>query len=263
MEQEELPEQRQRTDRKQRRERLARVPELTLEAAAAIAHAQVPPDQRRGPPPKPLGHLRELDPHLLAGQQPRLGRLGKRDSRADEQGLDARDRRLHRLRDLVIRHGVHLAQDERSPLRLGKVLDVSDQHAELLAVVNLVGGAGAVIREVDIHRVHPDRLDPTQVVETPVARDPVQPWPHVDWAIVGEDRVESGGHDLLEDILRVLARAQEVAAESQQPWLVARDEHFERGGAAAAGQGDQALVGLQSEQGRTPVQSDSSGVSKR
>ena len=118
-----------------------------------------------------------------------------------------RDGRLHRLGDLLIGQGVHLAQDERCLLSLGQVVDVADQQPELLALVHLVGGGGAVLGEVVVHRVHADRLGSAQMVQAPVAGDPVQPRTDVDRPVVGEDRVERGGHHLLEDVLGILARA--------------------------------------------------------
>ena len=220
-------------------------------------------DERAGPPRRPSATSRELDPHLLAGQQARLGGLGERDPRAHEQRLDARHGRLHRLGDLLVGERVHLAQHERGPLRLGQLVDVADQQPELLALVDLVGGARAVLGEVDVHRVDADRLDPAEVVEAAVASDPVQPRPHVDRALVGEDRVEGGGEDLLEDVLGVLARAEQVPAERQQPRVVARHEHLERGRVAAPDQRDQALVGLEPQQRRAPVEADPARVSKR
>ena len=124
-------------------------------------------------------------------------------------------------------------------------MDVADQEAELLALVNLVGGAGAVVGEVDVHRVHPDRLGPAQMVEAAVASDPVEPGAHVDRALVGQDRVEGGRHHLLEHVLGVLAGAQQVPAEGEQAGLVAGDQHLEGRGVALAHVGDQALVRLQ------------------
>ena len=73
------------------------------------------------------------------------------------------------------------------------------------------------------------------MVERAVARDPVQPGTDVDLALVGEHRVERGREHLLEHVLGVLARAQHVPAERQQPRLVAGEQHLERGVLPAAG----------------------------
>ena len=74
--------------------------------------------------------------------------------------------------------------------------------------VHLVGGARAVVRVVDIHGVHAHGLVPAKVVKAPVASDPVQPRPDLDRALVGQDGVEGGRHDLLEDVLGVLSGSQ-------------------------------------------------------
>ena len=111
-----------------------------------------------------------------------------------------------------------------------------------------------MVGEVDVHRVHADRGGAAQVVQRAVARDPVEPRAHVDLALVGEDRVEGGGEDLLQDVLGVLARAQHVPAEGEQARLVARAERLEGGVLAAAGERDQALVGLQAQQRRRAAQ---------
>ena len=259
----ELAQQHEPADREDRGERLARLVELALEGRAALARAEVPADQRSGPALQALGDLGELDPHLLAGEQPRLGGLGQRYPRAHEQRLDARHGRLHRLGDLLVGQRVHLAQDERRPLGLGEPLDVADEHPELLALVDLVGGGRAVLGQVDVHRVDADGLDPAEVVEAAVAGDPVQPRPHVDRALVVEDRVERGGEDLLEHVLGVLARAEQVPAERQQARVVARDEDLKGGRAAPPDQRHQTFVGLQPQQRRARVKADSSRVSER
>ena len=109
------------------------------ERGAAVAVAQVAAHRRRHAL-QALGDLAELLADLLAGELARLGGLGQADAGADEQRLDARDRRLHRLGDLVVGERVDLAQQQRGALGLGQVLDVRHQLAELLALVDLVGG---------------------------------------------------------------------------------------------------------------------------
>jgi hypothetical protein len=146
---------------------------------------------------------------------------------------------------------------------LGQLLDVAHEQPELLARVHLVRGREAVLGEVDVHRVHADRLRPAQVVERAVARDPVQPRAHVDLALVGQDRVEGRGEDLLQHVLGILLGGQHVAAEGQQARLVTPDERLERVVVAAADEGDQPLVGLQPQQRRAPVYGRCSGVSER
>jgi hypothetical protein len=127
-------------------------------------------------------------------------------------------------------------------------VDVVDQQPEALTRVNLVSGAGPVFGEVNVHRIDADGLGPPQVVQAAVAGDAVEPRADVDRPIVGHDRVERRGHDLLEDILGVLAGAQQVPAKREQPRLVTGDQNLEGGGVSAARDGDQALIGLEPQQ---------------
>ena len=91
-----------------------------------------------------------------------------------------------------------------------------------------------------------------QVVQAAVARDPVEPRARVDRPVVGEHRVERGGEDLLQHVLGVLGRAEHVAAEGEQPRLVALEERVEGAVVAAPDERDQLLVALEPEQGRPP-----------
>ncbi len=68
--------------------------------------------------------------------------------------------------------------------------------------------------------------------------------------LVGDHRVEGRGEDLLQHVLGVLARAQHVPAEGQQPRLVAPHQRLVGGLVAAPGQGDEPLIGLDPKQGR-------------
>ena len=78
-----------------------------------------------------LGDLAELQADLLAAELARLGGLGEGDPGAHQQRLDARHGRLHRVGDLLVGERVDLAQHQRRALRLGQMLDVVDQLAEL------------------------------------------------------------------------------------------------------------------------------------
>jgi hypothetical protein len=128
--------------------------------------------------------------------------------------------------------------------------------------VDLVGRRRAALGQVDVHRVDADRLRAPQVVERAVARDPVQPRPHVDRTVVREHRVEGGGEDLLQHVLRVLLGGQHVAAEGEEPRLVARHQRLERRLVATPRERDETLVRLQSEQGRTTMEAGGAGVLK-
>jgi hypothetical protein len=112
---------------------------------------------------------------------------------------------------------------------------------------------------MDVHRVHPNRLNPAQVVEAAIASDPVEPRARVDRAIVRQHRVVGGGECLLQDILGILLRAEHVPAEREQPRVVAGHQRFEGRGVAATDQRDQSLVRLESEQ-RRAAKSHPSGV---
>ncbi len=86
------------------------------------------------------------------------------------------------------------------------------------------------------------------MVEAAVAGDPVEPRPQVDLALVGEHRPVGVDEDLLQDVLGVLGGAEHLAAEAEQPALVAVDDRLEGAGVAAAGHRDQPFVALQLEQ---------------
>ena len=206
--------------------------------------------RRRADPVQALGCLAELLAHLLAGHRARLGGLGERNAGAHEQRLDRRDRGLHRLGDLLVAQRVDLAQQQCGALRLGQRLDVLEQLADRLAPLHVLDRRLAVVGEVHVHRVDADRLLAAQVVQRAVARDPVQPRAHVDRAVVGQQRVERRGEDLLQHVLGVLLGGEHVAAEREQPRLVAGDERLVGGLVALAGQRDQPLVALQAQQWR-------------
>src|SRR5436190_1718387 len=81
-----------------------------------------------------LCRLGELEPDLIAGELAGLARLGEGDPGADEKRLDARDGRVHRLGDLLVAHRVDLTEEQRRALGLGKIADVAEEAAELLAI---------------------------------------------------------------------------------------------------------------------------------
>ena len=127
------------------------------------------------------------------------------------------------------------------------LVDIADELAEALAANHLLAGGETVLGEVRIHRVDPDSGRSAEMVEAAVASDPVEPGPDVDLTPVGEDRVEGGREDLLQNILGVLARAEHVAAKREQADLVATDERLEGLVLATADQCDEALIGLEAQ----------------
>ena len=114
---------------------------------------------------------------------------------------------------------------------------------------------------VDVHRVDAIGGGLAQMIERAVAGDPVKPGPRVDRPVVGEDRGVRRREHLLEHVLGVLRRADQVPAERQQPRLVAVEENFEGAVVALADQGDQLLVWLQAQQRRSPCE-DAGGTSR-
>jgi len=126
--------------------------------------------------------------------------------------------------------------------------------------VHPVGGRLPVLGEVDVHRVHADGRRLAQMVQRAVAGDAVQPRPHVDRPLVSEHRVEGGCEDLLQHVLRVLLGGEHVAAERQQPALVARHQRLEGVMIAPAHERDQPLVALQAQQRRLGMGARGAGV---
>src|SRR2546423_14539982 len=90
------------------------------------------------------------------------------------------------------------------------------------------------------------------MVQRAVSRDSVEPWADVDRTVIGEHRVVRRGEDLLQYVLGVLARGEQVPAEGEQPGLVARAEHLERCGLATAGERGQAVARMRPPQGGRP-----------
>ena len=226
---------------------------LAPEAAAGRAIADVPPRRARRLG-EPLGGLGELEPHLVAGEQARLARLGERHPPPDQQRLDRGQRGSHRLGDLRVGEVVDLAQDHRGPLRLGKLLHVGDDLAQLLPLLDLLERGGPVLVRMDVHRVLALGDRPPQVVQAAVAGDPVEPRPGGDRPLVGEHRRVGGDEDLLEHVLRVLLRVEQVPAEGEQAGLVAVEQDLEGPIVPVANQSDEPLVALQPKQRRTPRQ---------
>ena len=82
------------------------------------------------------------------------------------------------------------------------------------------------------------------MVEAAVAGNPVEPRAQVDLALVGQHRFVGVYEDLLQDVFGILGGAQHLAAEAEQPSLVAVDDRLEGAGVAAPRHRDQMLVAL-------------------
>jgi hypothetical protein len=246
------------TDREHGGERLVGLAQLVAEQAAAVAALHVP-THRRGHARQALGHLAELESHRIARELPRLGRLGQGDARAYEQRLDAGDRGVHRLPDLLIGQRVDLPQQKRRALRLGQSLDIGEQQSEVLTTMHLVGRREAALRVVDVHRVHADRLLSPQVVEAAVPRDAVEPRPNVERPVVGLHCVERGREHLLEHVLGILLGREHVPAEREQACLVAAHQGLEGAVMASTNERDETLVGGEAQEGRSPMEAGQAG----
>jgi hypothetical protein len=122
-----------------------------------------------------LGGLGELQANVVAGQLAGLARLGQGDACPDQEALDAGHRGVHRLGDLLVAHRVDFAEQERRALRLGKLADVGEEVAELLAVLDALEGGHPVHVGHGVHRVLAVRGRLAKVVEAAVPGDPVEP----------------------------------------------------------------------------------------
>ena len=241
----------QRAGREDRGERLGVGAKLRAELVAGIAGLDVSAS-RPGDLGDALGRLGELEPNLVAGQLARLTRLGQGDAGPDEQGFDAGDGRIHRLGDLLVAHRVDFAEQQGRTLGLGKVADVGEQVAELLAVLDVLVGRHPVHMGMGVHGVLAVGGRLAKVVETAVPGDPIEPGLHRYRPLVGDHRVVGGHEDLLQNVLGVLGRAQHLAAEAEESRLVALDQRVEGVLVALAGQRDEVLVILEAEKGRAP-----------
>jgi len=96
-----------------------------------------------------------------------------------------------------------------------------------------------------LHPAVRERPAAGDVPQAHVARDPVEPGPHVDLALVGDDRAVGRGEHLLQHVLGVLPRAQHVAAEGQEARAIALDERLEGGLVAYANELYQTLVAVE------------------
>ena len=221
-------------------------------SGAAVAGAQVAAD-RRGRARRPSATSPSSIADLLAREQARLGGLGQRDAGAHEQRLHRRDRGLHRLGDLLVGERVDLAQQQRGALRLRQVLHVGDQQPELLALVHLVGGREAALGQVDVHRVHADRLRARRWLSerlrairyshgrTLISRSSAS----IALKAAAKTSCSTSSASSRDD--------EHVPAERQQPRLIARHQRLEGAVVAAPDQGDEALIGLQAQQRRAAV----------
>ena len=187
----------------------------------------------------------DLDAVGVAG----LGGLHQAHASADEEGLDRGDRHVERVGEVGVGHAVHLAHQERGALLLRELADVGDELAQVVAALGLLD---RVVQRLaghveDLGR----RRDRTaQMIDAAVVGDAVQPRPHVHLAVVVAQRPVRADEDVLQHVLRVLARAggEHLAHVGEQPLAIAVVEHPEGLVVAATECRDQLLIRTQSQQ---------------
>ncbi len=219
-----------------------------------------------GAPQRAPAQLGELLAHLLAGQLAGV-------AAGDQPGARPVHERLHAGR-LAAEHGcdVHLGeaadlgQQQRRALLVGQLADVGQQLAQLRALLHLLGEA----RRGDLGVVLGHLVAGAQHGQAAVARDREQPRLEGDLAVAAALEVAVGrGEGVLDGVLGLLARAEHVAAEGQDPRAVALEGDLEGRVAAAPDLGDEPVVASEAQQApgsqRPPgcVQVDVSGITHK
>jgi hypothetical protein len=100
-------------------------------------------------------------------------------------------------------------------LALGQRLHIADQRTEALAAEQLLVHAPLARVAAVVQHLHRVRLRAAHVIDAAVGGDPVEPRPHANLTVIGDDRVEGRHEDLLQRVLAVLRGAQHPLAEAQ------------------------------------------------
>ena len=173
-----------------------------LAAAVALAHVAA-------------GAAGRLDAAVVGGDQvvaddgavgaAGLGGLDEPEPRAHEQRLDGRDGDVERGGEVGVGHAVDLAHQQRRALLVGEAADVGDQAAQVLAPLRVLE---RVVQRGPRHLEHVGggRHRAAQVVDAAVVGDAVEPRADVDRALVGAQGAERAHEDVLQHVLRILAR---------------------------------------------------------
>ncbi len=237
----------------ERCERAVGVLEVLLEARAAVAVLHVAASAGGELREEALRLLSQLEPYLIAGEAARFGGLGQPHTGAHQQRLDGGHRGIHRHRDLLVGEIVDLAQQDRGALGFRQSLNIGQELAHLGALVHRLGRSDPLVDDRELHPLHAHHRLAPQVVQAAVARDAVQPGPHVDRTGIAEHRAVGRGEDLLQhtpSASRPALLPSMWATERQEPDAVARNEHLKRCLVAAPHMRHQALVRLQAKQRR-------------
>ena len=140
-----------------------------------------------------------------------------------------------------------LGHDERSALVLGKPADVVDELAQVAATLHLLGEASRGCRS----KLRRELAARSQNVEATVAGGGIEPRPQMLRRLALHELAVSGGEGVLQGVLRLLKRSEQVAAEGEQAAMMALEDRLERRLVAGGRQRGEPPV-VESPQGRLP-----------
>ena len=192
-------------------------------------------------PERAPAQVRELLADVRARRLARGPPAHQRLARLEHERLDLLAPHAQDGRDLLVGVVADLEQDERRALIGRKALHVVHEHAQVRAPVDLrrepLGGRSVFV-ELDLlaPRAHHR--------EAAVARDGVEPGLEVDDLVARPQRAIGGQEGVLQDVLGLLARAEHVLAEREQPAVVGVVERLERGIVPAANPSEELGLGL-------------------
>ena len=240
---------RSRDDRQQERQRLALLARRVAEGAAAVALANVA--AQRAAQERAAAQRRELLADDVAVGVACVALVHERRPGLEDECLDllwaAADDRC----DLVAAEIAEAREQQCRTLILGKLLEVTEQLAQVATALDAVGKPLRRRLEdgvVDVGVLAAGADDG----QAAVARDLEEPWLDVDVAVVGTDVPVQGDEGVLRRVLAVGLGAQHVAAEAEDAKVVAVIEHLEGRCVSLPDHLHQALVGPARKQEPTP-----------
>jgi hypothetical protein len=200
------------------------------------------------PQPRALGG-RELLADLVAGRGPSAAARRERLARLEDERLHLLGRDSQHLGDLLVAQGVELRQDERGALILRQALEVAQQVAQVLAVLDV--GDEPVDRGLALAlRVPVLGAAGAQHGQAAVACDREQPRAQLDRLPRADERAVRGEERVLNGVLGVLSLSQHVPAEREDRPVVALVDRVECGGVSGANARDEPVVATQAAQPR-------------
>ena len=211
--------------------------DLRLERPAVHARAQVRAD--RAAARRAAVAVGDPAADRLAARLAALCELVQRAPRVVDRLLGAGRRALERGGDLRVAQARHLAHHERRALALGQRADVVEQRRQALAdrraALDVEHRGAQVLRR---------RLGarPAQQRDRLVVRDPVEPRPQLDLALVALECPQRAQHRALQRVGRVVSVAQDRHAVAVELVVVAIEDRGERRAVALRGQPGQPRV---------------------